>query len=89
METETISTRYRVRKQSSGRTSSVTYYVYDLQQKARVSVHASHSSRSAQYEADALNVQDMVRDYESDPRPYDLRHAEARATYERVTGRTL
>jgi hypothetical protein len=73
--------RYTVRKQSSGRTASVTFYVYDLQRKGRVTVHAARSREAAQHEADALNVSDLVRDYADDPRPYAERLAEAAAAY--------
>lgn len=48
--------RYTVRKQSSGYTASESFYVYDLQRKGRVSVHASRSRESAQHDADSLNA---------------------------------
>lgn len=91
METNTapqISTRYRVRKQSSGYALSETFYVYDLVRKSRVSVHAG-SRESAQADADSLNVGDMIRDHADDPRPYAQRRAEAIAIYEAATGRKV
>lgn len=69
--------RYTVRKQSSGYTRSDTFYVYDLVQKGRVTVHAHQSPTSAQIDADRLEIGAMVRDYEDDPRPYAERLAEA------------
>lgn len=83
-----VSTRYRVRKQSSGYTFSETFYVYDLVRKGRVSVHAG-TRESAQADADALNVSDMVRDHAEDPRPYAERRAEAAAAFLAATGRTV
>jgi hypothetical protein len=47
--------RYTVRKQSSGRTFSETFYVYDLDKRGRVSVHAG-TRESAQADADRLNA---------------------------------
>lgn len=73
--------RYTVRKQSSGRTFSETFYVYDTVRKGRVSVHAVRARETAQHEADALNIGDMVKDYADDPRPYAERLAEAEAAY--------
>jgi hypothetical protein len=47
--------RYTVRKQSSGYTASVTFYVYDTVRKGRVSVHAG-SRESALVDAARLNA---------------------------------
>ncbi len=74
--------RFTVRKQSSGYTYSVKYYVYDTVSKGRVSVHAMLTRDAAQASADALNISDMVKPHAEDPRPYDVRHAEATAAYE-------
>jgi hypothetical protein len=76
----TVSRRYTARKQSSGRTFSETWYAYDTQRKTRVSVHAS-TRECAQADADDLNIGDMIADYADDPRPYDVRRAEAEAAY--------
>lgn len=73
--------RYTVRKQSSGYTSSVKFFVYDTKNKGRVSVNASILRESAQAEADALNVSELVPDAATDPRPYEVRRAEAAARY--------
>lgn len=73
--------RYTVRKQTSGYSSSVRYYVYDLQTKSRVSVHADILRGSAQASADRLNISEMVKDYAEDPRPYEVRLAEATMAY--------
>ena len=74
--------RYRVRKQSSGYTFSETFYVIDSQRgNRRVSVHASTTREGAQADADELNIGAMVKDYVDDPRPYDVRRAEAEAAF--------
>lgn len=73
--------RYTVRKQSSGRTTSETFFVYDVVRRGRVSVHATVSRRSAQLEADDLEVSEMVRPHAEDPRPYAVRLAEARERF--------
>lgn len=72
---------YTVRKMTSGRDGSVSYYVYSLKSHGRVSVHASTIRQSAQIEADKLNIGAMVKNYEDDPRPYDVRYAEAEIAY--------
>lgn len=72
---------YTVRKQSSGRAASVGYFVFNTQDEQRVSVHASRRRDSAQHEADQLNIAALVLDHADDPRPYDLRRAEADAAY--------
>lgn len=78
-----ISTRFRVRKQSSGYTASVTYFVARLG-GGRVSVHANSSREAAQAEADALNVSHMVSIAREgyDDRPYAVIAAECRAAYD-------
>jgi hypothetical protein len=83
--TDTYKPRFTVRKQSSGRTFSETYYVYDLVGKGRVSVHALQSRVSAQASADELNIAYLVKDHAEDPRPYAIRHAEAAAYYAKVS----
>ncbi len=87
--TRTVSTRYRVRKQSSGYAASETFYVYDLVRKGRVTVHAHRSREGAQADADVLNVGDMVLDYAEDPRPYAERRAEAISAFTTATGREV
>jgi hypothetical protein len=69
--------RYTVRKQSSGWTSSETYYVYDLVKNGRVTVNAHQTRQSAQFDADRLEIGAMVKDHAADPRPYAERLAEA------------
>lgn len=69
--------RYTVRKQSSGYTSSTTYYVYDLVKKGRVTVHAHQTPEGAWADADTSEIGAMVADYDQDPRPYAVRRAEA------------
>jgi hypothetical protein len=86
--TTTYKPRYTVRKQSSGYAFSETFYVYDLVGKGRVSVHAG-TRETAQAEADSLNVSDLVKKHAEDPRPYDVRRAEAQAKYEAITGRKV
>jgi hypothetical protein len=79
--------RYTVRKQSSGYTASETFYVYDLVKQGRVSVYAT-SRQSAQLDADTLEIGAMVREYADDPRPYEVRRAEAAERFaEGVTSR--
>jgi hypothetical protein len=75
--------RYRVRKQSSGYTFSETFIVMDSTTGGRVSVHPFRTRESAQANADRLNIDDLVKDYSADPRPYEVRHAEAEAAYRR------
>lgn len=72
--------RYVVRKQSSGRTASESFYVA-RRGGGRVSVHASRTRGAAEVEAEALNVASLVLDHESDPRPYEARLAEAREAW--------
>ena len=79
--TRTVRRRYTVRKQSSGYTSSETFYVYDLVKKGRVTVHAHQHASGAQADADDLEVSAMVRDHAEDPRPYAVRLAEARVRF--------
>ena len=87
--TPAVSSRYRTRKQTSGRNGNVTYFVYDLVGHGRVTVHAHPSREGAQYEADDLNVSDMIRDYVDDPRDYWVRWTEAAAAYKQATGREV
>jgi hypothetical protein len=79
---------YVVRKQSSGYTASVKWIVVKNPGARRVTVVAHHSQRAAQIEADALNVSALVKDHAEDPRPYEVRLAEAEATYRALTGGT-
>ena len=74
--------RYTVRKQSSGRTFSETYYVFDTVRGGRVSTEPG-TREIAQAQADELNITAMVLDYDDDPRPFEVRLAEARETYQR------
>jgi hypothetical protein len=80
---------YTVRKQASGYSGSVRWYVYCIASGSRVSVHASLMRDTAQAEADRLNVIDLCPDADADPRPFDVRYAEARSRYEELVGRKL
>lgn len=73
--------RYTVRKQTSGYNGNVRYYVYDTVSQGRVTVHAYLGRDAAQASADYLNIGDMVKSYDDDPRPYEVRYAEAEAAY--------
>lgn len=73
--------RYSVRKQSSGRTFSESYYVYDLVRKGRVTVHAHQHRQSAEVDARALEIAAMVPPAAEDARPYAVRLAEAEQRY--------
>jgi hypothetical protein len=75
---------YRVRKQSSGYAFSEKWIVVKLLgggKVGRVSVHAHASRESAQAAADDLNIMELVKLYDDDPRPFADRHAEATALY--------
>jgi hypothetical protein len=73
--------RYTVRKMVNGRNGSVKWYVYDLRTKGRVTVHATLMRDAAQAQADNLNIIDTCPDAEQDPRPFEVRYAEAEAKY--------
>lgn len=70
---------YSVRKQSSGRAFSETYVV--VRRGERVSTHPHRTRATAQAEADELNVSGAVKDHNEDPRPYEVRRAEAETAY--------
>lgn len=78
---------YAVRKQASGRAASVKFIVVKNPNGGRVSTWPHGTRESAQTEADDLNIAAMVKDHAEDPRPYDVRLAEARATYQAEVGR--
>lgn len=73
--------RFTVRKMTSGYTGVVKWYVYDLVGKGRVTVHAYLGRDSAQAEADGLNIIEMTVPAANDPRPFEVRHAEAAQRY--------
>jgi hypothetical protein len=73
--------RYTVRKMTSGWNGVSKFYVYDLQQKERVTVHAHLMREAAQADADRLNILDMCVPGTEDPRPFDVRYEEARQRY--------
>lgn len=75
--------RFVVRKQQSGYTGAVSYVVYDSISKGRVSVHAM-SFGQAKASADDLNIGDMVPLAADDPRPYDIRRAEAEVKFRQM-----
>lgn len=76
-----VSTRYQVRKQTSGYSNSESYYVWDKVNKSRVTVHAHCTRAAAQLDANSHNVRDMIRPHAEDPRPYAERLAEAEAAF--------
>lgn len=73
--------RFTVRKQSSGYAASVRFYVYDTVGKGRVTVGAHILRDAAEAEAEGLNVTELMTEAARDPRPYDVRRAEAAARY--------
>lgn len=81
MKAPEVSTRYRVRQTTSGYSGVTKFNVWDTVDKGRVNVHAHLSRAGAQLQADGLNISDMIRDYDDDPRPYAERRAEAEAIY--------
>lgn len=77
--TTTAKFPYTVRQTKSGYTSGTKYLVFYKGQ--RVSVHAHFSTRSAWNVANGLNISDLVRPAAEDPRPYEVRRAEALAAF--------
>jgi hypothetical protein len=77
---------FAVRKVVSGYTGWDSYIVVQNPGGRRVSVHAS-TRECAQADADQLNIGAMVKDYVDDPRPYDVRRAEAEKAYRAEVGR--
>lgn len=73
--------RFTVRKQSSSYALSETFYIYDLVRKGRVTVWPHPTREGAQSDADELEIEAMVWDYEDDQRPYAVRITEARARF--------
>jgi hypothetical protein len=86
---KTAKPRYTVRKQTSGWSGTVRYYVWDRVKKSRVTVHADLHRDVAQMHADSLNVMDMVKPHAEDPRPYEVRLAEAEAAFRASQGKPL
>lgn len=80
MEFNTSNHPYQVRKQTSGR-SWDTYIVVKNPGGRRVSTWPHTTRETAQADADDLNIQAMVKPYAEDSRPYEVRLAEATATY--------
>ena len=74
---------FSVRKMS-GR-GGVKYVVVLNPGQRRVSVHAHVTKDTAWIDADQLNIGALVRDHAEDPRPYEIRLAEATAAYIRPT----
>jgi hypothetical protein len=77
--------RYTVRKQTSGWTHSESWDVYCGAK--RVSYDKYLWRQDAQRYADQLTINDMVPDYRDDPRPYEVRRAEAETKFSIVTQR--
>lgn len=73
--------RYTTSKMTSGYNGVSRYYVYDTVSKGRVTVHAHLMRSTAELQADQLNISDMVKPYDEDPRPYEVRLAEATEAY--------
>jgi hypothetical protein len=78
--------RFTVRQQRSGYNGYCTYYVYDLKRQGRVTVHAHSVPEAAKADARNLNISEMVAPHAEDPRPYDVRLAEATAKYDSIYG---
>lgn len=74
---------FRVRTQTSGWNGVPKFIVVQLRdgRAHRVSVHPFTTRESAQASADDLNIGAGVLPFEDDPRPYDVRHAEAAQRY--------
>ena len=73
--------RFTVRKTVSGRTGVARWIVVMNPGGSRVSVDSYPLRESAQIHADDLNISEMVKPHDEDPRPYATRHAEASALY--------
>lgn len=73
--------KFSVRKMVSGRNGDVRWIVVKNPGGRRVSVHAEILRSVAQATADRLNISAMVKDYAEDPRPYEVRRAEAEAAF--------
>lgn len=76
---------YKVRQQTSGYNGATSYIVVKNPGGNRVSVHAHCTRESAQVSADELNILDMVAPFAADPRPFDVRVAEAEVKYRELT----
>lgn len=74
---------FKVRQQTSGWNGVTSYIVVMNPGGRRVSVHAHYTKQSAQAAADELNIIEMVKPANEDPRPYNVRRAEAEAQYHR------
>lgn len=77
---------FQVRKQASGRTASEKFVVVK-RGGGRVSTWPHAVREHAQAEADELNIGAMVKSFDEDQRPYDVRRAEAEALYRAEVGR--
>lgn len=75
---------FTVRKVTSGYTGRESFIVWK-RGGGRVSVHAFHSRRAAQFSADELNIGALVLPHADDPRPYDVRRVEAAERYAALT----
>jgi hypothetical protein len=70
---------FTVRKMVNGYNGVAKYHVY--YKGERCSVHADLHRDVAQAQADRLNIAEMVKPHAEDPRPYEVRYAEAEAAY--------
>lgn len=78
---------FQVRKVTSGRTGVTKFIVVKNPGGRRVTVHAHFLREGAQADADELNIAALVKPHAEDPRPYDVRLAEAEADYWAEVGR--
>jgi hypothetical protein len=72
---------YSINKVTSGYNGDERWIVVKNPGRHRVSVQAHRSRRSAEFTAEALNIQELVKSPEEDPRSYQVRRAEAEALY--------
>lgn len=70
---------FRVKSQSSGYAGGKKYVV--VGDGDRVTVRPHLTADGAQAEANELIIGALVLDYDDDPRPYDVRRAEAEAAW--------
>lgn len=74
---------FRVRKQSSGWTTSETFIVVQLRdgRAHRVTVNPYGTRQGAEANADDLNIAAGTAPFNEDPRPWEVRRAEAAERY--------
>lgn len=72
---------FAVRQQTSGYTGASVFIVVRNPGGRRVSVHPYVTRSAAQQDADLCNITELVKPYDTDPRPLKDRYADAEATY--------